>query len=251
MEARYGLTGKERKALVKAVSEITETPAKYLGMPSMAYQIGRYQISKDGTLTGVDGEGIIEELKERGFVPEGTQEATEQTPSEETQEAPSEETTETTEQATETPSAETFPGGDDLSDFTISIPRDLLSDDKLENLKTLIGAKEDLIKHAFGVEEISVDDDGKITFSRFRGTLGADEAKAYTNFVSKLVEMARNQQRVTAKPGEVENPRYAFRCFLLRLGFIGSEYKTDRKILLRNLSGSSAFKAGTRKGEEE
>lgn len=243
MEARYGLTGKERKALVKAVSEITETPAKYLGMPSMAYQIGRYQISKDGTLTGVDGEGIIEELKERGFVTEGTQETTEQTPSEETQE--------TTEQATEKPSAETFPGGDDLSDFTISIPRDLLSDDKLENLKTLIGAKEDLIKQAFGVEEVSVDDDGKITFSRFRGTLGADEAKAYTNFVSKLVEMARNQQRVTAKPGEVENPRYAFRCFLLRLGFIGSEYKTDRKILLRNLSGSSAFKAGTRKGEEE
>lgn len=243
MEARYGVTGKERKALVKAVEAITETPAKYLGMPSMAYQIGRYQISKDGTLTGVDGDGIIEELKERGFVPEGTQEATEQTPSEET--------TETTEQATETPSAETFPGGDDLSDFTISIPRDLLSDDKLENLKTLIGAKEDLIKQAFGVEEISVDDDGKITFSRFRGTLGADEAKAYMNFVSKLGEMARNQQRVTAKPSEVENPRYAFRCFLLRLGFIGSEYKTDRKILLRNLPGSSAFKAGTRKGEEE
>lgn len=50
-----------------------------------------------------------------------------------------------------------------------------------------------------------------------------------------------------AKP--VENDKYAFRCFLLRLGFIGDEYKADRKLLLRNLSGSAAFK--TPKAKEE
>jgi len=44
----------------------------------------------------------------------------------------------------------------------------------------------------------------------------------------------------------VENEKYAFRCFLLRLGFIGAEYKIERKILLRNLTGSSAFKSGRR-----
>jgi hypothetical protein len=38
------------------------------------------------------------------------------------------------------------------------------------------------------------------------------------------------------------NEKYTFRCFLLRLGFIGPEYKDERKILLRNLSGSSAYK---------
>jgi hypothetical protein len=43
---------------------------------------------------------------------------------------------------------------------------------------------------------------------------------------------------------KVDNEKYAFRCFLLRLGFIGAEYKTDRKILLKNLTGSSAFKNG-------
>ena len=53
-----------------------------------------------------------------------------------------------------------------------------------------------------------------------------------------------------AKEKIVDNEKYAFRCFLLRLGFIGTEYKTERKILLRNLSGSSAFKAG-RDGEQE
>ena len=47
-----------------------------------------------------------------------------------------------------------------------------------------------------------------------------------------------------AKEKEVENDKYAFRCFLLRLGFIGSEYKEERRILLKNLSGSSAFKGG-------
>ena len=57
--------------------------------------------------------------------------------------------------------------------------------------------------------------------------------------------MAKTQKRVTAKEKDVDNEKYTFRCFLLRLGFIGAEYKEDRKILLRNLSGSSAFKAST------
>ena len=49
--------------------------------------------------------------------------------------------------------------------------------------------------------------------------------------------------------GEVntEAKAYAFRCFLLRLGFIGEEYKAERKILLSKLSGSSAFKSGKAK----
>ena len=41
---------------------------------------------------------------------------------------------------------------------------------------------------------------------------------------------------------EVENEKYAFRCFLLRLGFIGDDNKTARRILLQNLSGNSAFR---------
>ena len=48
------------------------------------------------------------------------------------------------------------------------------------------------------------------------------------------------------KEKEVETEKYAFRCFLLRLGFIGKDYKDERKILLRNLTGSSAFKGGAK-----
>lgn len=59
--------------------------------------------------------------------------------------------------------------------------------------------------------------------------------------------MARNQKRITAKERDTNNDKYAFRCFLLRLGFIGAEYKQERKILLRNLTGSSAFKSAPNK----
>ena len=79
------------------------------------------------------------------------------------------------------------------------------------------------------------------------GTPTPEELKAYDTFICKLCEMARNQKRVSAKEKEVDNEKYAFRCFLLRLGFIGAEFKTERKILLRNLAGSSAFKSGSGK----
>ena len=76
------------------------------------------------------------------------------------------------------------------------------------------------------------------------GDSNPDEMKAYDTFICKLCEMARNQKRINATEKPTDNEKYAFRCFLLRLGFIGAEYKTARKILLKNLSGSSAFKNG-------
>ena len=54
--------------------------------------------------------------------------------------------------------------------------------------------------------------------------------------------MSKAQKRINTKEKAVENEKYAFRCFLLRLGFIGAEYKAERKLLLKNLTGSSAFK---------
>lgn len=62
--------------------------------------------------------------------------------------------------------------------------------------------------------------------------------------------MSKEQKRITATEKTVDNEKYAFRCFLLRLGFIGDEYKADRKILLKNLKGSSAFKSGAKKEDD-
>ena len=56
--------------------------------------------------------------------------------------------------------------------------------------------------------------------------------------------MAKTQKRVTATEKPAENEKLAMRLFLVRLGFIGDEYKTARKILLRNLAGNSSWKSG-------
>ena len=101
-----------------------------------------------------------------------------------------------------------------------------------------------LIKKALGVEDLRIEVlDDRVVFPWFP-EVELDEAVAYTNFISKLCLMTKNAKRVNVTEKEVDNEKYAFRCFLLRLGFIGAEYKTDRRILLKNLTGSSAFKNG-------
>jgi hypothetical protein len=52
---------------------------------------------------------------------------------------------------------------------------------------------------------------------------------AYAAFIGKLGAMAKEAKHVTVKDRQEENEKYAFRCFLLRLGFIGPEYKENRK----------------------
>ena len=63
----------------------------------------------------------------------------------------------------------------------------------------------------------------------------------------ETAELEEGTEPETAKEHEVPNEKYAFRCFLLRLGFIGKEYKDCRKILLEKLSGSAAFRNGGKK----
>ena len=127
----------------------------------------------------------------------------------------------------------------------ISMPKSLFTDSNLENLKALIAAKGGLIKKALGVADLPLEiTDTKVSFPWFPATPTPDEMKAYDTFICKLCEMARNQSRVNSSEKPIENEKYAFRCFLLRLGFIGDEYKAARKILLKNLSGSSAFRNG-------
>ena len=71
-----------------------------------------------------------------------------------------------------------------------------------------------------------------------------DEIHAYSTLIAALCKMSKDQKRISATEKLVDNERYAFRCFLLLLDFIGDEYKTDRKILMRYLPGNRAFKGG-------
>ncbi len=141
---------------------------------------------------------------------------------------------------------------ENITNLSISIPRDSFTTAALDNLDALLDSKGELIKEAFGIESIEYTlTEERITFAWFQGTLTFKAYRAYADFISKLCEMAWRQKRVVAKAKEVDNHKYAFRCFLLRLGLIGDDYKTSRKILLQNLSGNAAFKCGHRKGGTE
>ena len=166
-------------------------------------------------------EGLIEFLAERGFIAEvAATSATEQP------ETASEEV------SADTDSAE---HGESVG-LTVEVP---LEGTAVDNLTKLLEAKGRLIRRALAVDSLPIEvTDSTVKFPWF-AECGTDECKAYTHFISALCELA-----ATAKEKETDNDKYAFRCFLLRLGFIGSEYKAERKILLRNLTGSSAFRNG-------
>ena len=225
MVINYNVTGAERKRLVAALSNLTGFKAKYLGMPSMAYEVGDFTIDKNGNLELSDKvnseeiERVAGHLASEGFIAEEEISATE---------------------GRQTADSEEF-------GLTVSMPRSNFSEGALENLQALVEAKGELIRHALDVEELPIEiSEDEVSFPWFEELPTPEEIKAYTHFISALSEMAINQKRITVKEKEVENEKYAFRCFLLRLGFIGKDYKDERKILLRNLTGSSAFKGGAK-----
>ena len=239
MRIGFNRTGAERKALVQAMGEILEVKPKYLGMPTAAYQVDYFHIDKNGGVEFDDRadseeiENLLESLEERGIIA---------VPAETAQEAGTEEESTDAENNAEEP--ETALQGENAG-LTVTVPLDMVL---CGNLTRLLEAKGSLIKKALGIDDLRIEiNEEKVSFPWFSVTPDAESAKAYTHFISALCEMSRNQKRITATEKEVENEKYAFRCFLLRLGFIGKEYKGERKILLKNLSGSSAFKNGGRK----
>lgn len=223
MRVEFNRTGAERKALVAAIGEILGTKPKYMGMPTAAYDFGGLIIDKNGgaefeeNIFPKDSADLLQKLADRGFVAEGKE------VSEDHEEAPQ---------------------GEGVG-LTVAIPIENVS---AGNLKKLLDAKGELIKKALGVDDIRIKiDEEKVSFPWFFELPDADTCKAYQNFIAALCKMSKEQKRINSTEKKVINEKYAFRCFLLRLGFIGEEYKNDRKILLKNLTGSSAFKNGAKK----
>ena len=109
--------------------------------------------------------------------------------------------------------------------------------------------KGDLIKKALGVISLGIEEDEeKVSFPWFEN-IDNEHLMTYTKFIAALCKMSVKAKRINEFSKEVINEKYTFRCFLLRLGFIGDEFKMDRKILLEKLSGSSAFRNGGLKDE--
>ena len=74
--------------------------------------------------------------------------------------------------------------------------------------------------------------------------LHAGQLKSYIQLCLALSQMAKEVKYASAKPQQNENPKYAMRTWLLRMGFIGEEFKTARDLLTKRLSGDTAFRNG-------
>ena len=227
MVLHFDVKGESRKAMVTAIEKEIGGKARYLGVPSCAYEIGNYTVGRNGELEF----GDFDDIDEVAPIVDACVMATGITPAEWEESKDAEET--------ETEGA---------MELTVTIPFTKVN---VANLTSLLEAKGSLIKDALGITDLRFEmNEDSVSFPWF-SKVEPEEAMTYTKFITAICEMTMKQKRITAKPKENENEKYAFRCFLLRLGFIGDEYKADRKLLLSKLNGSSAFKSGAKKGGEQ
>lgn len=217
-----------RKELIKTLSEVLHEKPRYCGAPSFAYEFSLCRVDREAaiylapTIVRSSAENAAALLNQRGF----------DAKIEETEVASPAEQPEASQPAEER--------------YTVRIHGDQISADTLTKLEAIIAGKATLLRKALAADDLSIiPNEQGYAFPWFQIESNSDEQNAYRMLIEKLIDFARERTRVTASDKETDNPKYAFRCFLLRLGFIGAEYKRERAILLRNLEGNGAFKSGT------
>jgi len=298
MTINFNVTGKERKALVQVLSELTYSEPEYAGAPTFAYKVSDYTVDKNGVVDYPDTVApeavavLIEKLKEKGFMPEedeapapvaaetpdvapesedaaqpdteaeepangqempdvGEEPAEEDAPTEyapaevEATDIPADEITE--EAVTEDETENGAPSEkEDATKLTISVPRDKLPDDALFRLKQIVANKGILFKNALQTETLPITvTDEEISFPWFTLTGTDGEAAAYTQFITALCQMAREQKRILDKPYDGDNDRFAMRIFMVRLNMKGAQFALARKLMMKHLSGNSGWRYGT------
>ena len=274
MKIHYNVTGADRKALVKVIADTAGARAVYKEMPSAAYEIDYYTVTKDGTLEFSDRsdseevEAVLEALAAAGF--DGVGETEKQT--------------EGTNETPETPTAaDTEPQESEEQEpvqLTVSLPLARHTGMSLRNLINLLYTRAPLLNKALGtafrVDERLVnvlrDDANVLTMERFFETVtnvenaigkavdglifAADRLtfstlpetsdtatlRCFATLCAMMNKQAITQQRIQAKEITAENEKYAMRIWLLRLDMNGPEYKEERRILMENLSGHAAFR---------
>ena len=220
MTIHFNAAGAERKKLAARIAEYEGVEAQYLGAPSFAYAAGRCKVLKDGTVEteGEDNE-LLTFLEGLGGVTEPT----------------------------DTDSAET----EDAVRISICLPAHDMSERQIQNVFDLVESKQTLIKKAVGAGELPITlEDGKLCFDWFSMDSTPEERQAYMALLCGIRSLAMTLHRVNRRETDVPNEKYAFRCFLLRLGMVGTDSKKSRKILLKNLSGSSAWRDGRKDGAD-
>lgn len=170
-EIDFKIKGEERKKLAYAIDELLGMQVKYTRTPKFDYLIGGCILDKNGVFhtSGDLSESKLQLILERFYKGDRIQQL----------EPPEDETVK----------------ADVLS---VSVPRNMFTDDKLENLQKLIEGKQTLFKHAFRVEQLEVAiTKNQVSFPWFPLAFKSDVVSAYTEFISKLCELAIKLKRVS------------------------------------------------------
>lgn len=216
MNVKFNVPGNKRKELVKAIAAWLGEDVEYAGVPTFSYKVGGVRIDRNGIVTfdesvGADTtERLLQHLYDESYESEMVE-------------------------------------GEEPSDkrVGITLPESDFDETTEEHLNGILKAKGELFKKVFGVDSLPIEHkDGKVSFPWLNADSTLQEINAFDFFICALCKMAKEAKRVNTTQKEIQNDKYAMRCFLLRLGFIGDDYKAIRKILLKNLSGSSSFKNG-------
>jgi len=262
----------DKKEMLQRLAEHYGEKPMYMGAPSFAYQVHAgdevYTIDRDGKIKNSEGQEVeLEDLLKGESVAAAVGNAPEIL--EETQ-----------------PQASISEAEPPVDRMEVVLPLGDHTVHTLRNLVNMIASKQDLIQQAFNLKKVIVHEEftkainenaiamfqdfesiahevgtekcpgitfdfdiKTITFKFYEGDLDPDKLKAYTDFVTLINTNAQNLKRASWKPAATDNPKYSFRTWLLRLGMIGPEYKTARKVLLANLEGNAAFRKAGVKGE--
>ena len=253
----------DRKALAKAIAEELGTTARYLGTPSYAYQIGGFTVDREGNINGEDFGALRDFLLRNGYITEE---------SAANQEAPVEE-----QPAGEAPADSE--AREPVTSMDVSIPAHDVTPAQLKNLTFMLFSRQALINRmtqsdCLNIPDILIErlkentpetledftsllDDSKAIAglagfdfrdSKVSMSFPFDETEptkwtAYANLLNRIFDTAMKATRVFPEKVEpdAQNEKYLAHTWLQRLGYSGTDFKAERKILLGHLTGYCAF----------
>lgn len=203
---RMQLEGKDRKDIAETMALAVETVAKYEGPPNFTYEAFGWRVDRDGVLCSPDMDDG--RLAQAASIAAALRDAG-------------------------------ISARGTMIVYVFGLPQHVTV-----NISNILRSKASLMQQAFQCDQDEPFERGEhaVRLAFLPATLDPDTLLAYLLFVIKLVHLASKLTRVTAKERDTSNFRYAFRCFLLRLGFIGDEYKQARKLLLQHLDGDGSWR---------
>ncbi len=240
----FKVTGIERKQVASTMAEALGKEVSYAGAPTFNYQVGDWRIDRESKVTTPEIQkdtlrAVLDALKTVGAIAEGNGTIT---------------LTLNGHNGNTLRNVVNLIWGKQsliqkaLGRETVILPESLVKTINAVPIDTLEEFAA-VVNHAIDAGEIEGDSDWEfdladktLSFSFFNASLDTEEVLAFVTFCQKLSEQAKLQKFSSTKQKEATNDRYTFRCFLLKLGFIGGEYKAERKILLSKLEGSAAFR---------